>query len=114
MVSVLSVFWLHNGKVYGDEDIMEGDKVCTYGEYMQLNSDHFLIWDKYAKQMGVNPRYHDYDTVPRGRVLFHIPTHHFIIIGSSKIINSKENRQILLDYFGLPISTEFRGDEHYR
>lgn len=113
MVQILSVFWVYRGEVYGDEDILEGDNVCTFGDYMQLNSDHFMIWDKYARRMGINPRTVDYDRVPRGRVLFHIPTHRFIVIGSSKIINDETNRQLLIDYFSLPANTEFRGDEHY-
>ena len=51
MVPVLGVFWLHKGKVYGDEDILQGNKVVTYGDYMQLNCDHFVIWNHYAPMM---------------------------------------------------------------
>lgn len=113
MVSVLGVFWLFKDNVYGDEDILNGSNVISYGDYAQLNSDHYVIWNKYARKMGLNPMTIDYDRVPRGRVLFHIPTHHYIVIGSSKIINDEKSRDIILDYFGLPLNTEFRGDEHY-
>lgn len=114
MVSVLSVFWFYKDKPYGDEDILEGPNVCAYGDYAQLNSDHFVIWDKYAREMGINPNAVEYDKIPRGRVLFHIPTHHYIVIASSKIINNADIKDKIMTYYGLPLNTEFRGDEHYR
>lgn len=113
MVPVLGVFWLHKGKVYGDEDILQGNKVVTYGDYMQLNCDHFVIWNHYAPMMGLSHRI-EYDRVPRGRVLFHIPTHHYIVIGSKAIVEDEANKNIVLKYFGLPGNTEFRGDIHYQ
>lgn len=113
MVSVLSVFWLYKGKLYGEEDILDGPKVTAYGDYAQLNADHWALWDTYAKQMGICSRVVEYDRVPRGRILFHIPTHHYIVIGSSKIINDEQSRRLILDYYGLHRNTEFRGDEHY-
>ena len=113
MISVLSVFWLYKGKLYGEEDILDGPKVRAYGDYAQLDADHFVIWDKYAKKMGINPWSVEYDRIPRGRILFHIPTHHYIVIGSKKIIDDLNNRKIVMDYYGLPLNTEFRGDEHY-
>lgn len=113
MVSVLSVFWFYKGKFYGDEDIMGGPKVMTYGDYAQLNADHWQTWDTYAKQMGLNPMRVDYDRVPRGRILFHIPTHHFVVVCNSKIIDDEQSRNLLLDYYGLPLNTDFRKDEHY-
>ena len=113
MISVLGVFWLYKDEVYGEEDILSGSSVISYGDYAQLNVDHFVIWDNYAKKMHLDPKHVSYDRIPRGRVLFHIPTHHYIVIGSKAIVCDEKNKQIVLKYFGLPGNTEFREDDHY-
>lgn len=113
MVSVLSTFWYYNGTFYGQEAIIGDPSVLSYGDYMQVDADHFAIWDKYCKQMKLPSRI-PYDSISRGRVLFHIPTHRFIIVGSKAIVENKEVQDKAIGYFGLPANTEFRWDEHYR
>ena len=112
MISVLSVFWFHNDKFYGEDAVLDSNKVIAFGDYMQIDADHYLIWDKYRKEMKL-PSYVEYDRIPRGRILFHIPTHHFIVIGSKSIVSDLNVQEKLLRWFGLPTNTEFRWDEHY-
>ena len=112
MVSILAVFWFYKDNFYGQEDVINGKSTIAAGDYMQLDADHFFIWDRYRKRMGLPPQV-DYDEIPRGRILFHILTHRFIVIGSKDIINNEKVRNQLLSYYGLPSNTEFRWDEHY-
>ena len=113
MISVLAVFWYRDKHFYGEESIIGSKQVIAYGDYMQVDVDHYQIWDKYAKQMGLCSRI-PYDKIPRGRVLFHIPTHSYVVVGSKAIVNNNEVKRELLEYYGLPLNTEFRWDEHYR
>lgn len=114
MISVLSVFWYRNHRFYGEESALKSDTTIAYGDYMQVDADHFAIWDKYRKQMGIASSRIEYDAVPRGRILFHIPTHHFVVIGSKAIVDNYAVRSELLEWFNLPSNTEFKHDMHYR
>lgn len=112
MTSVLAVFWYFKDRFYGQEDILDGNSTVAYGEYMQVDADHFAIWDKYRREMGL-PRNLGYTSIPRGRILFHIPTHHFVVVGSKRIVQNEEAKTAVLSYYGLPSNTEFKTDEHY-
>lgn len=112
MISVIAVFWYMKDSCYGDEATIDSKNAVAYGDYIQLNSDHFVIWDKYRKSMGL-PSSIDYDRIPRGRILFHIPTHHYIVIGSKAIVQNEDAKHRILQWYGLPSNTEFRWDEHY-
>lgn len=114
MISLLSVFWLYNNKLYGPEAILSDEHVVVYGDYAQLDEDHFAIWPTVAKKIGLNSRRVEYDQVPRARILFHVPTHHFIVIGCKAIVENEEAQELVRTYYGLPQNTEFRRDEHYR
>ena len=110
---LLATFWYYNGKFYGEEDILDGNKTCVYGDYMQVDRDHFATWDKYRKQMGL-PSSIPYDKVPRGRILFKIKTHSFEVVASKAIVLNKDVQQELLTYYNLPANTVFIGDLHYQ
>ena len=112
MISVIAVFWYYKEKCYGDEAIIDSKNAVTYGDYIQLNSDHFVIWPKYCKEIGLPPKT-EYDKIPRGRILFHILTHHYIVIGSKAIVQDEAIQQNILQWYGLPRNTEFRWDRHY-
>jgi len=113
MITVLSVFWYYKDKFYGVEAPMQSKHAIAYGDYLQLDYDHINIWDKAKRDMGIRDSFVDYIHVPRGRILFHIPTHHYIVIGSKAIINNEKVKDALLRWYNLPANTEFRGDEHY-
>lgn len=105
--NILSVFWYVNGQFVGDEDVLNGDSTVQYGDYLQVDSDHFTSWDKYDKE-GV-----EYDYYPRGRVMFNSKIHKFVVVADKKIVDDPEVREKLLDYYGLPRFTIFETDEHY-
>lgn len=111
--STLAVFWYYDTKFYGVEEPIQSKNAVAYGDYIQLDFNHFDIWNKYKSLMGITSPFIEYTDVPRGRILFHIPTHHSIVIGSDKIVKDIKVQDELLHWYKLPRNTEFRGDEHY-
>lgn len=109
--SMLAVFWYNGVEFFGSEDYIGGDSAIEYGDYIQLNDDHIELWDMYKVLLNDN---HEYDYYPRGRILFKIPIHKFIVICDEKIANNDVIRNKLLDYYNLPKSTIFTTDEHYQ
>ena len=112
MIQMLAVFWYRNGHCFGAEAPIKSKHAVAYGDYVQLDYDHFVIWDAFRKEEQL-PSFMEYDSVPRGRILFHIPTHHYIVIGTSSIVKNKEAKENVKVWYHLPANTEFRSDEHY-
>lgn len=106
---ILAVFWYVDGKFVGKEDIFDGDSVCQYGDYIQVDLDHFNIWPAYSPSKHI-----EYDYYPRGRVMFNAKIHKFVVVADPKIVNSRDIRDKLLDFYGLPNTTIFESDEHYQ
>ena len=111
--NLLSVFWYVDGKFIGPEEPLDGNHVVSYGDYLQLDYDHFWIWSKYSNYNHIDPRL-EYDYYPRGRTLFNIKIHKFIVIGDKKIVENPRIQDKLLQYYGLPSTTIFESDEHYQ
>ena len=109
---LLAIFWYADGKFIGPESTLNGEDVIQYGNYLQIDKDHFTEWDKY-KQYTNEPR-EEYDYYPRGRILFNVKIHKFVVIGDKKIIDDPEVKDKLLSYYGLPVHTIFESDEHYQ
>lgn len=108
---LLAVFWYIDGEFFGIEDTLQGDSVIQYGDYLQLDADHFAEWP-FLRSVYNLPEV-DYTYYPRGRILFNIKIHKFIVVGSKEIVEDLQVQRKLLDYYGLPSSTIFEGDEHY-
>lgn len=108
---LLSVFWYIDGEFIGIDDTLNGNGVVTYGDNLQLDLDHFEIWDKISKEIGSDK---EYDYYPRGRILFNTKRHKFLVIGDKKITEDPEVKSKLLEHYGLPSFTEFESDEHYQ
>ena len=108
---LLSVFWYVNGEFVGPEDTIDGESVIQYGDYLQLDIDHEPIWLLYKP---ADVPYCGYTKYPRGRIFFNIAIHKFIVIADPKIVDNETIRNKLLEYYGLPNTTIFKTDEHYR
>ena len=108
---LLAVFWYINGEFYGHEDTLKGDAVEQFGDYLQLDLDHFAEWPLIRSLYGL-PNV-EYDYYPRGRILFNIKLHKFIVIGSKEIVDDPEVQNKVKDFYGLPNTTIFQWDEHY-
>ena len=110
--NLLSVFWYINGDFYGVDDTLRGDLVATYGDFMQLDVDHFSIWDDIRKRAGLRSNV-EYDEYPRGRILFNTKLHKFTVIGTASMTLNKDMQDKIRECYGLPSTTIFETDEHY-
>ena len=108
---MLAVFWYVDGQFIGHEDTLKGDSVEQFGDYLQLDLDHFAEWP--VIRMLYNLPNVEYDYYPRGRVMFNTKLHKFIVVGSKEIVDDPEVQAELREYYGLPSTTIFQGDEHY-
>lgn len=109
--SLLSVFWCIDGKFIGADGTLDGDNVMPYGDYLQVDTDHFIIWDKIAKRFGYTQ---DYTYYPRGRVMFNTKLHKFVVIADKKISDDPTVQSALCDHYGLDKrAVIFETDEHY-
>ena len=108
---LLAVFWYINGEFYGYEDTLKGDSVEQFGDFLQIDLDHFTEWPILRNLYNL-PKV-EYDEYPRGRIMFDIKIHKFIVVGSKAIVEDSEVQRKVLDYYGLPNTTIFEWDEHY-
>ena len=106
----LVVFWYTGSTFVGPSAALNDPRVETYGNFMQLPDDHFEIWDQY-NTVGPDAEYNFW---PRGRILFKVTIHKFVVIGDKRIIENETVRQKLLDHYNLPPTTIFETDEHYQ
>ena len=105
--NLLAIFWYKDGQFIGPEDTLKGDTVVQYGDYLQVDLDHYTVWGLYGDDK-------EYDYYPRGRILFNTKIHKFVVVCDPVICNDESIRSKLLDYYGLPYTTVFESDEHYQ
>lgn len=113
--TMLSVFWYIDGQFFGPEDYLDGDSVLQYGDYLQVDADHYAEWGKLRSQLQLDNSI-DYDYYPRGRVLFNSLLHKYVVVADPKIIEDDNIRQQLMDWYDLPTSKGaviWKTDEHY-
>jgi hypothetical protein len=110
--NMLAVFWYINGNFYGAENTLKGDSVDSFGDFLQLDVDHFQIWPKYRRLAGLD-RNVEYDEYPRGRIMFNSKIHKFVVIGTASLTMNPDLQDKILSYYGLPNTTIFETDEHY-
>lgn len=105
--NLLSVFWYVNGEFIGPEDTLKGDSIVSYGDFLQVDKDHFTEWPTYGDSSV------EYDYYPRGRVMFNSKIHKFVVVADPKIIDNPAIREKLREFYGLPVTTIFESDDHY-
>ena len=92
---LLAVFWYDGENFIGAEEPLDGMHVIQYGDYLQLDLMHFDIWRDY-NQIDIGM---EYDELPRGRILFKIPIHQFIVYASRAIVEKCAlNFCIIMDF----------------
>lgn len=114
--SCVAVFWCIHGSFVGPEDTIFGNNVVQFGDYLQVNEDHFTVWPSVAKSLKINPRKFDYDYFPRGRVMFNTALHKFVVIGDDKIVDNEDLLDALVRRYSLPSRKGLiiKHDEHYQ
>lgn len=107
----LSCFWFINNEVYGDEVKLKD--AINQGDYLIDNKLHYFLWDS-VKQLNKEFLNKDYAYYPRGRVRFNIKIQQPEVIADIKIINSEKAKEKIKNELGLPPTTIFMKDDHYK
>ena len=110
--NMLSLFWYIDGNFYGVDDYLKGDSVDQFGDFLQIDNDHFSIWPKIRFQAALS-RNTEYDEYPRARIMFNTKLHKFVVIGTASLTLDPEMQNKIIEHYGLPMSTIFETDEHY-
>jgi hypothetical protein len=107
----VGIFWIYQNQVLADcVPWTEGE---SYGEFVNGLSDHCTHWATFQRQRP-ELRRHEYEQVPRGRVIYNTLTATFTAYGSERFIRSEAQRALVLRAFHLPPGqTRFVADEHY-
>jgi hypothetical protein len=108
--SRVGIFWIFRGKLLATVcPLGDGE---SYGDAINGPINHVTQWQVFQK---LNPelRSLEYQSVPRGRVLFMKPTGEFHVY-LDRVLDTQRNRKALLQAFELPkSSTRFLRDAHY-
>ena len=108
----LAVFWY-----VPDRDLFIGDRGALsdgvyFGDFGQLNYDHFDRWETWKNEYRLPDV--EYDYYPRGRVMFNAKIHKYVVICDPCIANDVDLRKSLCYEYGLdPRKVVWDTDEHY-
>lgn len=108
----LAVFWY-----VPDKDLFIGDRGnmsdgIYFGDFCQLNYDHFDRWETWRNEYRLPDV--EYDYYPRGRVMFNAKIHKYVVICDPCIANDEGLRKSLCYEYRLdPRKVVWDTDEHY-
>lgn len=116
-VPEVGIFWIQDGKVYGDgigwnQGLKQKDGDDVLFMYPQ---DHPNLWPKIRDVIPNAPEF-SYDEIPRGRIYFNFTKKKFHIMVGPIIGAQKELIKKIADYYGLLSSSHYQVDideKHY-
>jgi hypothetical protein len=110
----VGIFWVYKGKVLGKAiDAAEGEERVP--GLVDSPDSHVTYWENNADFLNPFPelRGSDYETIPRGRVLYS-KSERMAIVYMDKTLFNKKAKGLLMTFFGLEqMSVSWRTDEHY-
>lgn len=109
--SKIGAFYIVNGDILSNEtDVRNGEE---YGDFINYSS-HWDLWRAAQKYYPILKKV-EYDTFPRGRVVYHKATHKYIIYLDPKL-NNVLDLELIIDRFSLRDGTYVVDDkdEHYQ
>lgn len=112
--NLLSIFWYIDGEFIGIDEELRGEMVEQFGDYLQIDDDHYNIWFDTIVLVYPELSGYEYDDFPRGRIMFDTRLHKFKVVGDEKICNDPTVQEKVRKNYGLPITTVFDTDEHYQ
>ena len=102
-------------------DSVSIEQAETYGDFL-THGGHYEFWADMARLSALELRnrnlpdvakWSEYQEWPRGRVVYNVPSHRFILYADRKLQSAGMVKQIV-KRFGLPADrVDVRGDEHY-
>ena len=111
-VPQVAVFWYipELNKFIGDQD--DWENAVYFGDFGQVDSDHFDRWESYRKEYKLPDV--EYDYYPRGRVMFNSRIHKYVVVCDACIASDPELRNELCSAYNLPSEkVVWDTDEHY-
>ncbi len=110
-IGEVGIFWFFKGSVILDS--IPHTLGEDYGDFINGRSDHCTFWPSIQQLLSEAAKY-EYDQVPRGRVVYNKKDDRFLVYGSEKFVQNKQQKDMVLLKFNLPPGkTIFRADEHY-
>lgn len=108
----LAVFWYISevGIFIGDRGNIS--KGVYFGDFCQLDCDHFDRWETWKKAYHLPES--EYDYYPRGRIMFNSKIHKYVVVCDLCISNSETIKRLLCYEYGLDKNkVVWVTDEHY-
>jgi len=102
---MVGIFWIINDFLLAKR--MKLSDIEEIRGFKDSDFSHFFEWDK----MGFDVD--RYDKLPRGRVVYDRYHKQFIVYSAKNIINSKEYKKMIIDFFKIK-NYKFEYDEHYK
>lgn len=99
--NMLAVFWYLDGGFFGLACDRNASEVIKCGRYLDLPYEHHELWD-HCKPVSCKLAYNE---VLHGRISFNTATREYEIAVSSERLICPEFRNLVINEFGLPIST---------
>jgi hypothetical protein len=109
-VGQVGIFWVFRGKVLAATwALQDGEQ---YGEAITGLIDHVDFWPQ-LQQQHPELRGLEYETVPRGRVVFKIRAEKFVIYLDKVLLKPKIKQSVLTAFELRDAHFEFMSDPHY-
>ena len=108
----VGIFWFYKNKIIGKTySLSEAEK---YGEFLVSKLGHYEYWENIQKSIP-ELRYEEYETIPRGQVVYNIENDAFVLISSKKIIKCKSAVKAIKTFFSIPENARLlrKSDFHY-
>ena len=105
----VGIFWVYNTQpIVAAVPLPEG---IDDGNFINGPYDHLPYWETVRRTIPAL-RSVEYDAVPRGRVLYKKAEERCVVY-MDKVLHHEEVKQVIRDYFALPVPTPFLTDLHY-
>lgn len=119
----LGIFWLVE-QPYGKLQLISAscplEGAEQYGDHLTFGPGHYNVWEKWRTDIKASPALRaivdlfDYESWPRGRIVFNRPRDRFIIYADRKLLNPPFIRRIQARFHLPPDHVEIATDDHYK
>jgi len=108
----VGIFWVYKGKVIGKaRDSSEG--VLANG-WIDSPDQHVTLWEREPAFAVLRADCAGYESVPRGRLVWHLATKTAVIYMDKKLLRSEAAKKKVATFFDLnPAAVQWESDPHY-
>jgi len=108
----IGIFWIYENDIFFETQSLKD--INPINGFKDSDLSHYQAWDK-IKNIHSKLYLHEYEDVPRGRIVFNIDELKFIVYCNKNILSSNQSKQLILKAFKLKkySGVDFIEDEHY-